>query len=198
VSENGEPNVPDLPIAAADPKPPASAVPVLPVLPTIADGSDRKLHPRAVLVWRITALIWVGATAAVNFIGIGVLLFASSLMLPVKLLLLSGWALIFGVAAGFAAWWPAVRYRHIWYRIDSHGMTICRGVVWRSVASIPRSRIQHTDVSRGPIERNFELATLIVHTAGTENASISLSGLPHDDALAVRDYLIEVGDDDAV
>ena len=63
---------------------------------------------------------------------------------------------------------------------------------------MPRSRVQHTDVSRGPIERGFDLATLIVHTAGTENASISLGGLKAASAYAIRDYLIGSGEDDAV
>jgi membrane protein YdbS with pleckstrin-like domain len=48
------------------------------------------------------------------------------------------------------------------------------------------------------VQRKFELATLIVHTAGTENASVILSGLPHGAALQIRDYLIDVGTEDAV
>ena len=94
--------------------------------------------------------------------------------------------------------WPAVRYRHISYRVDTTGIRIRRGVVWRSETSVPRSRVQHTDVARGPIERSFGLATLIIHTAGTENASVTLSGLAESDAYPIRDYLLESGDDDAV
>ena len=71
-------------------------------------------------------------------------------------------------------------------------------MLWRSVSSVPRSRVQHTDVSQGPIERLFELSTLIIYTAGTEHASISLSGLPRATALEIRDHLIEGGQDDAV
>ncbi len=63
---------------------------------------------------------------------------------------------------------------------------------------MPKSRVQHTDVSRGPIERGLGLATLIIHTAGTEQAAVSLSGLPHADAYRIRDFLIEGGEDDAV
>ncbi len=81
---------------------------------------------------------------------------------------------------------------------NDKGIRIRSGVVFRSVVSVPRSRVQHTDVSRGPIERSHGLATLIVHTAGTEHASVTLSGLAESDANAIRDYLIDVGDDDAV
>ena len=87
-----------------------------------------------------------------------------------------------------------MRYRHVRYRLDAHGVTIRRGVVWRTVTSVPTSRVQHTDVSRGPLERYFDLATLVVHTAGTRDASVSLSGLGHRAALALRDRLMEAGD----
>ncbi len=58
--------------------------------------------------------------------------------------------------------------------------------------------MQHTDVSQGPIERLFELSTLIIYTAGTEHASISLGGLARETAFLIRDHLIEGGVDDAV
>ncbi len=63
---------------------------------------------------------------------------------------------------------------------------------------MPRSRVQHTDVSQGPLERRFDLATLVLHTAGTQHAAVSLGGLSHKAALAIRDYLIEGGAGDAV
>ncbi len=68
-----------------------------------------------------------------------------------------------------------------------------------SVVTVPRSRVQHTDVSQGPIERTYDLATLIIYTAGTHYASISLGGLSHETALFIRDHLIAGGEkDDAV
>ena len=54
------------------------------------------------------------------------------------------------------------------------------------------------DVSEGPIERSFGLATLVIHTAGTEQAAVSLGGLARDTAFRVRDWLIGGGEDDAV
>ena len=114
----------------------------------------------------------------------------------------AGWAprfsaprvLVLSATGAAASWlWPAVRYRHIRYRLDAHGVTIRRGVVWRTVTSVPTSRVQHTDVSRGPLERYFDLATLVIHTAGTRDASVALSGLGHREAMALRDRLIEAG-----
>ena len=71
-------------------------------------------------------------------------------------------------------------------------------MIWRRVVSIPRSRVQHTDVSQGPLERRFGLGTLVIYTAGTEHSRISLSGLDYDVASRVRDHLLPVDDGDAV
>ena len=58
--------------------------------------------------------------------------------------------------------------------------------------------MQHTDVSQGPLERRFGLATLVVHTAGTAHASVELPGLQHAVAIEVRDFLVTAGRGDAV
>jgi membrane protein YdbS with pleckstrin-like domain len=86
--------------------------------------------------------------------------------------------------------WPAIDYRHASYRVDQSGLEIRGGVYFRHVINVPRSRVQHTDVSQGPVERQYGLATLAIHTAGTEHARVELSGLPHDVAVAIRDHLL--------
>jgi membrane protein YdbS with pleckstrin-like domain len=57
--------------------------------------------------------------------------------------------------------------------VDARGLEIRRGVFWRSVVNVPRSRVQHTDVSQGPLERSYGLGTLIVYTAGTDHAQVN-------------------------
>ena len=69
--------------------------------------------------------------------------------------------------------------------------------MWRSVTHVPRSRVQHTDVSQGPLERRYGLGTLVVYTAGTDHARVSLPGLAWETALALRDELrLDRSDDD--
>ena len=102
--------------------------------------------------------------------------------------------LIFGSLAALSHVGPAVRYRSTWVRLDEDGLEYEHGRLWRHHISVPRSRIQHTDVTQGPFERRFGLATLVVYTAGTENASITIEGLSHETALAVRDALLARGD----
>ena len=55
---------------------------------------------------------------------------------------------------------------------------------------VPRTRVQHLDIERGPIERHYELASLVVHTAGTRQHALRIAGLPDADAVALRDALV--------
>lgn len=85
--------------------------------------------------------------------------------------------------------WPAREFACTRYRLDQDGLEIARGVWWRSITHVPRSRVQHTDVSQGPLERRYGLGTLVVYTAGTDHARVSLPGLAWETALALRDEL---------
>jgi hypothetical protein len=58
--------------------------------------------------------------------------------------------------------------------------------------------VQHIDVTQGPIERRFELGTLVIYTAGTDHAKVALAGLEHGRALAIREHLLPSGAGDAV
>ncbi len=94
---------------------------------------------------------------------------------------------------------PRLEYHYCRYRVDAAGLEIYRGVLWRSVINVPASRVQHTDVKQGPLQRRFGLGTLVVHTAGTQFASVELGGVAYEDALRLRDQLVVHGSgDDAV
>ena len=175
----------------AEPEPGHRAVPDA-GFPGAGEG-DKALDPASVTASRLAGAIGMAVVTSSALAAVLVAAVATPLgglgaaVLGAAVLVLSAG----GVAASYV--WPAVRYRHIRYRLDAHGVTIRRGVVWRTVTSVPTSRVQHTDVSRGPLERYFDLATLVIHTAGTRDASVALSGLGHREAIALRDRLIEAG-----
>jgi len=183
---------------APDLQPAAEPVSVPPAAPSIADGSERRLDPKTIQAERISGGIFATVLTGVSFVAMVLAVSLGSPGLIGGLALLGGWLVFSGTLTGLIVWWPAVRYRRTSYQVSEQGIRIRRGVVWRRVASVPRSRVQHTDVSQGPIERWFGLATLIIYTAGTHNASITLGGLTHETALEIRDHLIVGGDDDAV
>ncbi len=97
------------------------------------------------------------------------------------------------VSFAFALLWPPVAYRHLQFGVDETGIAIESGVIWRSRVALPRVRIQHTDVSQGPLERRHGIGTLKLYTAGSRHVKIELPGLNHDEALALRDALLAEG-----
>lgn len=101
------------------------------------------------------------------------------------------------IAWGFGWWFGGARWRHAGVALDERGIAIRRGVWFRSETFVPRSRVQHTDINRGPIERVLGLATLKLYTAGTRLASVQVEGLNDARATALRDALVN-HDDDAI
>jgi uncharacterized protein len=84
---------------------------------------------------------------------------------------------------------PARKYRHWGYHMGSDRLRIVRGYMFYRDTVVPFGRIQHIDVDQGPIDRRYGLAALTVHTAGNHNASVTLPGLVHADALAMRETI---------
>jgi membrane protein YdbS with pleckstrin-like domain len=182
------------PVAPEQPQQ-AGEAPHTPAAPA-ADAEVRLLDPRSVQLNR-----------TINAIVGGIICGTHLLAVPV-LLLVQGprWAGLVFVAwfplAAFFAWltfrWPAIEYRHWRYRIASEALEIWSGVVWRQAVAVPRSRVQHIDVSQGPLERSYGLATLSVYTAGTQYSRVDLPGLDHAVALAARDALLPTDVEPAV
>jgi uncharacterized protein len=162
----------------------------------MADGalSRQRLDPRSVIVGRLGGWTFTGVLLlVVGGSGLGALIGTRAPLVS----WLGAAAIAVVIFAGLAAashFGPAVRYRTTWVRLDADGLEHEHGWLWRHHVSVPRSRIQHTDVTQGPYERRFGLATLVVYTAGTEHASIPIEGLSHETALAFRDALLARGE----
>ena len=172
---------------------------VEPELPTgIADGVRRQLDPRYIPFQRTVGLI---VTAVMSG---GMLVTALVLWLTGEL---PRWANLALAPAGLGltaalAWlfysWPSYEYRHTSYVLDGDGIEIRSGVWWRAVMNVPRSRVQHIDVSQGPLERTYGLGRLVIYTAGTAHSRVELPGLNYDTAFLLRNHLLPRGSDDAV
>jgi len=157
---------------------------------SIIDGEEHAVDPRSVTLDRIVGLASILVIALIPFIGVTIGWGLDGIPTRVYLPLLVGGVALFVISLVLGYKWPELHHRHLRYRVDESGVRIRRGVLWRTVISIPASRVQHTYVSQGPLQRSFELATLTVHTAGTQGASIELSGLEHSVARRLRDHLL--------
>ena len=158
--------------------------------PTIVDGGDRQLDPRVIPLQQAIGWIAAAIIAAGSFVALVIVWAANRFSAPVLLMLAPLWVVLNAALAWHFHRWPAIDYRHTSYRVDDEGIEIRRGVYWRVVINVPRSRVQHTDVSQGPLERRFGLGTLVIYTAGTDHARVDLAGLDHEAALRIRQHLL--------
>jgi len=145
------------------------------------DGDDTltPLHPNYVKVVRLSTLLLVLPFV----IGALVLEFAGTLPRGAFI------APIFLLALYLIIRTPLRRYHARGYQMGADRLRVVRGLVFRSDTVVPFGRVQHIDVHQGPVERGYGLATLVLHTAGNHNASVSLPGLGHPQALAMREEI---------
>ena len=87
----------------------------------------------------------------------------------------------------FVFYAPGRRYRSWAFLETEDELHIQQGIWFRSRTIVPFGRVQHIDVSQGPIERRYGVGTLTLHTAGTRGSSVILPGLDHDQAERMRD-----------
>lgn len=169
-----------------------------PAEPRFEPATERRLDPSFIPFQRVTGWIVTAVISLGLLVGVAVVLLRTDLPGLASMVLLPAWLVVTVAIAGLFHTWPAVHYRHVSYVLDAEGIEIRTGVWWREVISVPRSRVQHIDVSQGPMERSFGLGRLVVYTAGTSHSRVELAGLSHAVALALRNYLLPRGSDDAV
>lgn len=141
-------------------------------------GPQRELDPRVRLVW----ILRTGLVALV----LGGLTGTAGILTP-----LPTWIgpAVFTVAFALGVALALARYRSWSYRIREDSLFLDRGVITRVQTVVPYVRIQHVDASRGPVERLFGLATVVVYTAGSRGADVSIPGLTPERAEDLQDRL---------
>ena len=154
----------------------------------------QSLDPRVVRLWRIHSLIASAVLLAVA--GIAVLFLGFGQVLPWNWLV-AGWTGLLLVRVYFLFWQTWV-YRAWGYRLDGKVIETRHGVWFRTMQLLPLARLQHVDLHSGPIERSLGLVSLMLHTAGTHEATIVIPGLDANEAVRLRDHLVVVGGDDGV
>ncbi|NSC23156.1 PH domain-containing protein [Streptomyces albus subsp. chlorinus] len=106
------------------------------------------------------------------------------------------WALCALVPLAVAAWgWGALarNWRSWRYAERADDLLISRGVLWRETTVVPYGRMQLVEVTSGPLERRYGLATLQLHTAAA-TTDASLPGLAPAEAERLRDRLTKLGE----
>ena len=84
----------------------------------------------------------------------------------------------------FSAWGYAER---------EDDLLVRRGVLFSRLSVVPYGRMQFIDVTAGPLERSFGLATVRMHTAAAASDA-RIPGLEREEAARLRDRLAELGE----
>lgn len=149
------------------------------------------LHPRVRIVWLLTALL--GAVV----VGFGVAV-ADEFLLSI------GWwlaVIAFVIVCMSAVPYTLVRYRVWQFEIRDDALHLERGVITRVETAVPFVRVQHVDTQRGPVARLLGLASVVVYTAGSRGADVTIPGLRSERASELHDRLRELAiesEEDAV
>ena len=129
------------------------------------------------------AFLWLGLAAVATVAGLALdEVTRLALLLPVA-------ALLAGLLSIAIA--PARIYRRLRYGLSERLLQVVRGWLFHTDTVVPLVRVQHLDVVRGPFDKMFGTATLVLHTAGTHNSTVTVPGLAPDRAAAMRDIIRE-------
>lgn len=85
------------------------------------------------------------------------------------------------------------RYGSWGYAEREDDLLIRRGVMFARLSVVPYGRMQFIDVTAGPLERAFGLATVRLHTAAAATDA-RIPGLEREEAARLRDSLAELGE----
>jgi membrane protein YdbS with pleckstrin-like domain len=83
------------------------------------------------------------------------------------------------------------------YAERAEDLIVKRGVMFRRTSVIPYGRMQYVEVTAGPFERAFGLATVQMHTAAAASDA-RIPGLPKEEAARLRDQLTSLGESHAM
>ena len=128
-------------------------------------------------------------------IGAGAVLLVG---LTVLAAMASTWAAVVVAVLGVAAlgwgWVVVGRSVRSWgYAERAEDLLVTRGVLNRQLVVVPYGRMQFVDVTAGPLDRRFGLATVQLHTAAAASDA-QIPGLVPAEAARLRDRLAARGE----
>ncbi|HEV8567089.1 MAG TPA: PH domain-containing protein [Actinoplanes sp.] len=109
------------------------------------------------------------------------------------------WPAAMAVVVVFGIWRSIVTFRAVkaWgYAERDNDLLVRHGLLVRRLSIVPYARMQYVDVTAGPLERAFGLATVQLHTAAAASDA-RVPGLPPEEASRLRDRLTALGEDRA-
>ena len=77
------------------------------------------------------------------------------------------------------------------FALRTHDLVYRNGWLFEKLHVVPLIKVQHCQVKKGPLERRYGLSALRVYTAGVSGADLVLEGLTDEQALTMKDWLLQ-------
>ncbi len=131
-------------------------------------------------------------SASLFYIGIiAVIILAYLFFAEAKI---SGIWIVLVVALWFVLF--AITLWYVWESYEFEGFALREkdilyksGIFFQSVLIIPFNRVQHSEIKQGPIERLFNLGSLILYTAGGSSSDLAIHGLAYPKAQLIKETI---------
>jgi membrane protein YdbS with pleckstrin-like domain len=156
-------------------------------LPQRTTNGPRAIHPAIRKVWLFSNAMSFGflaiLTSAVEFLflRLGKAPWHFPIVMPGLWILIGVWSATF-----VKRQWEAWRYE-----VTEQEVILSWGVWYQTKRFVPRDRIQHVDITSGPIARKFGLAHVHLYVAGAHGSVGEIPGLTPAEAEELRVMLVE-------
>ncbi len=152
-------------------------------LPRVETVSWQPMDDSLALQRVIQQLFFVGIITAVS---IGISFIPNVTFLPLWLHLL----ILVAITVPLVVWpYFSVKKRGI--AVRDKDVLYKSGLVVNRVTAIPFNRIQHVETKQGPLDRQFETASLQIFTAGGSKGDLDIAGMERDRAESLRSMILK-------
>jgi membrane protein YdbS with pleckstrin-like domain len=155
--------------------------------PRRTTNGPQPIHPAIRKVWLFSNTISFVILGIITSVIEFALIKTIPLPWPIPIFMPLFWIGIGFVSANFVKrQWKAWRYE-----VTDHAIILSHGVLYRTERFVPRDRVQHVDITSGPLARKFGLAHVHLYVAGAHGSVGEIPGLTPDEAENLRSMLVE-------
>lgn len=83
-----------------------------------------------------------------------------------------------------------ISYYRRGHALRDHDIIYKEGVLYRDTTSISFNRVQHCELSQGPLDQLFDVFTLKIFTAGGQSSDLEIPGLNEQTAEGLKEFII--------
>jgi len=160
-------------------------------LPQVEDVDFHPLAPAALKVrYMANAILW--GTFFLMCLTILPPVFSSWWWLWMLIILVLGSTLVF-----FFRWLIRKRFEVEGFALRQRDVIHKYGYLWRGQTVVPFSRVQHVEITQGPIAKRFGLGTIRIFTAGGSSSDLNISGIEMEEAHRIKSFIVQKAEKDA-